>query len=77
MGTNWKDAPLHEYMISRCAYDEAGYNYFLYVHPLGQVVLLREKTDQTEYLYADGGKNKTTAWTNRATLSYKYYDEIG
>ena len=83
MATNWKDAPIHEYQVSRCAYDETGeesgvlYNYYLYVHALGQVVVLREKVDQTEYLYADGGLDKELAWTNRETLDYKYYDKIG
>ena len=77
MKTNWKDAPISEYMVSKCAYDEGGYNYYLYVHPLGQVVVLREKIDQTEYKYADGGQSKSLSWTNRATLVYKYYDEIG
>jgi hypothetical protein len=77
MATNWKDAPIHEYMVSKCAYAEGGYNYYLYVHALGQVIVLREKIEQTEYLYADGGTDKTTSWTNRAILEYKYYDLIG
>lgn len=77
MATNFKDEPIHEYMVSKVALNEEGYNYYLYVHPLGQVVVLREKTDGTEYLYADGGRSKTSAWANRVTLNYKYYDQIG
>jgi hypothetical protein len=77
MATNWKDAPIGQYMVSRCAYNEGGYNYYLYVHPLGQVVILREKTDQTEYKYADGGRDKSGSWNDRDVLDYKYYDEIG
>ena len=82
MGTNWKEVPIHEYMISRCAYNEVGedsaetYNYYLYVHALGQVIVMREKTDQTEYLYADGGNDRETTWSNRAILDYKYYDKV-
>ena len=83
MGTRWLDAPLHEYMIHNIAEGEEGeetgetYNYYLYIHPVGQVLLMRENTDETEYRYANGGLNAgETLWANRATLTYVNYDAL-
>lgn len=70
MGTNWKKAPLSNYSVARVAEGESGYNYYAYIHPKGQVIILRENTDGTEYKYADGGFDLTTAWTGRAGLTY-------
>lgn len=62
--------------ISDVAYDEAGeetgilYNYYLYLHPSGKRVIMREKEDETEYRYATG------LWVNRQNLTYKYFSRI-
>lgn len=72
MGTKWGDSPLNNFQISRIALDEAGYNYYLYIHAMGFKVIMREKTDNTEYKYAE----LTEHWADRATLTYVDYDKL-
>ena len=56
---------------------EGGYNYYAFVHPeKGQVVLMREKTDGTEYLFKNGNFDLTLAWTNRASGTYTTREQI-
>jgi len=50
------------------ALDESGYNYYAYINAQGEWVIMRENTAQTEYRYAQGGKN--FVWANRATYGY-------
>lgn len=76
MPTNWKKAPLSEYDIHKVAEGESGYNYYSYIHPYGQVIIMREKIDGTEILYADGGFDVSVAWATRDTLDYKPRSEI-
>ena len=83
MATKWLDAPLYEYMIHNIAEGEAGeetgetYNYYLYIHPVGQALIMREKTDGTEFRYVNGGFNAgETNWSSRTTLSYINYDAL-
>jgi len=76
MPTKFGDAPLSDYQIHRIAENEDGYNYYMYIHSTGQIIIMREKTDQTEYLYKNAGRNKTSAWANRASGTYSYYDEL-
>lgn len=75
MGTKWLDAPFSEYMIHKIAESEGGYNYYLYIHSRGQAIVMREKTDETEYKYADAGRG-SSGWGNRAGLDYKDYDDL-
>lgn len=76
MGTKWGDTRFSDFTIHRIAKDEAGsetgvlYNYYEYIHALGYQLVMREKIDETEYLYAEG------AFTDRATLSYDGYDKL-
>jgi hypothetical protein len=70
MSTNFKKASLSNFDIYKIAESEGGYNYYVFVHPEGQVLVMREKTDGTEYLFANGGYSPATAYTNRASLSY-------
>jgi len=76
MPTKFQDSPLSDYQIHRIALAEGGYNYYMYIHPTGQIIIMREKTDETEYLYKDAGRSKTGAWAHRAEGTYTYYDEL-
>lgn len=53
------------------ANSEGGYNYYGYIGRDSSWVIMRESTAQTEYRFAFGGSGYSTAWTNRATQSYK------
>lgn len=76
MGTEWGDTTLSDFTIHRIAKDEAGaetgvlYNYYEYIHALGYKLVMREKVDETEYLYGKG------AFPDRATLTYDSYDKL-
>jgi hypothetical protein len=48
-----------------------GYNYYGYVRANGEWAIMREKTDNTEYRYRIGASDYETAWTNKASLTYK------
>ncbi len=74
--TNFKKAPLNEFDIVRIAENEVGYNYYLYLHPSGQVIIMREDINNKEYLFADGGNDLENAWANRASLNYDLRSKI-
>lgn len=76
MGTNWKKAPLSDYSAHFVNEEEAGFNYYGFVHPSGQVIVMREEIATKDILYADGGFNLTNAFTNRVTLDYKELSKI-
>ncbi len=75
MPTKFGDASLSEYIIHRTATAEGGYNYYLYIHPRGRAIIMREKEDETEYLYANAGRSDSQ-WSNRASLDYDTYDRL-
>lgn len=81
MGTEFRDAPLDDYVIHKMAEDEVGeesgetYNYYLYIHPVGAAIIMREKSDYTEYKYARAGSGESK-WAQRNTLTYKNYDQL-
>lgn len=55
--------------------DDAGaYTYAGYLYKTGAWFILRD--DETSYRYAKGSSNFTTNWTNRASLTYDYYDNV-
>lgn len=58
--------------VKDIAESEGGYNYYGFSNKKGEWVIMREKTDGTEYRYAIAGTGYTTAWTGRASLSYGY-----
>ena len=68
--TDFRKAPLSQFDIVRIAENEDGYNYYLYLHPSGQVIIMREDIANKEYLYADGGTDLEGAWANRKNLNY-------
>ena len=82
MAIQWRDTSISNFMIHAVALGESGeesgetYNYYLYIHPIGgDALILREKTDGTEYRYAGGGI-RTDMWADRATLGYVTYDQL-
>ena len=81
MGTLYRDAELSEYMIHNIAKNESGeqsgvlYNYYLYIHPKGSAIIMRENSDETEYRYANGG-TADNKWANRQNLTYVTYDVL-
>ncbi len=74
--TNWKKAPLSNYMIHDIAEGEAGeetgetYNYYRYIHSKGRAIIMRINSDETEMRYATG------SWSNRTNLEYKVYSAL-
>jgi len=81
MGTKFRDSDISEFMIHNIAENESGeesgtlYNYYLYIHPRGQAIIMREKSDETEYRYANAGRGDNK-WANRTSLTYITYDEL-
>lgn len=73
--TNWKDGPIGNFVIHKAAEEEDGYNYYLYIHPRGESIIMRTDTAGTEFLYADGGRNGAD-WEDRDTLSYDNYSKL-
>lgn len=74
MATTRRD--LSKFRISETRSNLNGYNYYSYVHHKGAVIIMREKIDGTEILYANGRYDYTTSWTNKETLNYKRIDQI-
>ena len=58
--------------IMNQALAENDYNYYGFVRTgtSGTWVIMREKTDQTEFRYAYGSSDYETNWANRENLSY-------
>ena len=76
MGTDWKKAPLSQYDVHKVAEGVGGFNYYGYVHPRGQVIIMREEIATGDILYADGRFNLNSAWTDKAILTYKARNKI-
>lgn len=76
MATNFKKTPLSDYSVHKIAEGESGYNYYGYVHSMGQVIIMRETIATQDILFADGGFNLTTAWAGRVDLTYKLKSEL-
>ena len=76
MSTDWKKSPLSDYSVHKVGENEGGFNFYCYLHSMGQVIIMREKIDGTEIDYANGGFDLTSAWANRATLAYKELSKI-
>ena len=57
--------------------DEGGsYDYYGYSRSEGSWVIMRKNSAGTELTYAVGGSDYSTAWTARASQSYKRADEF-
>ena len=63
--------------ILKIAENESGYSYYLFARwGREEWLIMREKTDSTEYLYAIGKGSADNAWTARATKNYKQPTEF-
>jgi hypothetical protein len=60
--------------VSEIRENEAGFNYFGFVRGDGSWVIMRETTATQTFRYAVGKSDFETAFTNRATQSYKLRD---
>jgi hypothetical protein len=81
MATKFLDSDFSNFVLHKIAESETGevsgitYNYYLYIHPRGQAIIMREESDGSEYRYADGGRGDSR-WADRQTLEYKDYDNL-
>ncbi|MFO7969963.1 MAG: hypothetical protein R6U15_07650 [Candidatus Izemoplasmatales bacterium] len=58
--------------IVQISENESGYNYYGYSRwGRNEWLLMREKTDKTEYLYAIGKGSFDNAWSARTSKNYK------
>jgi hypothetical protein len=75
-----KDLPLKRGLSELYPYktisDEEGYNYYVMQHYTGFVLVVREKIDGTEYLYANGGIDAAVAYANYDSLEYVTIQEL-
>ena len=76
MGTDFKRTPLSKYDVHKVAEAVGGYNYYGYVHPSGQVIIMRETIATGDILYADGRFSLANAWAAKGTLTYKVRSKI-
>jgi hypothetical protein len=77
MPTNYKKAPLVNYQfIYQTITVLDGYYYFAYQHASGQVIIARQKSDESEMLYADGGFDLASAWADKVDLNYVPYAQL-
>mgnify|MGYP000731021903 CR=1 FL=1 len=74
MATKFFAQGVGSFYIYKIAMAESGFNYYGRVHPTGRVLMVREAEDGSELLYADGGFDFDTSWTNRDSLDYKRID---
>ena len=79
MGTEYKNLPLSEYVIHKIDYAESAeeYSYYLYIHPSGQAIIMRINAEETEFLYANAGRN-IKMWDDRADsgINYTTFDKL-
>lgn len=83
MGTDFLGNSLNNFRVHKQAHTEAGeetgetYSYYGYIHRSGKIIIMRAKTDESEYKYADGGFNDfDSVWAIRQTLTYKFWNEL-
>ncbi len=66
-------SPTQGYYISQI--DDSTIAYFGFINNLGQWFVMRQDADNA-YRYVKGDKDFTSNWTNRAKLSYDYFDNV-
>lgn len=73
--TDFLGQGLNGFPVHKVAKNESGYNYYGMINRAGIGIILREKTDETEYLFANAG-NELAHWGNRANLSYVNINKV-
>jgi len=66
-------SPTQGYYISQI--DDSTISYFGFINNLGQWFIMRQDTDNA-YRYCRGDKDFTSNWTDRAKLTYDYFDNV-
>ena len=66
-------SPTQGYYISQI--DDSPVAYFGFINNLGQWFIMRQETDDS-YRYSKGDKDFIAAWSNRAKLTYDYFDNV-
>jgi len=66
-------SPTQGYYISQI--DDSPIAYFGFINNLGQWFIMRQDTDNS-YRYVRGDKDFTTAWSNRAKLTYDFFHNV-
>ena len=56
--------------------DAANPKYYGFLGFSGRWYIMKEDTTTKTYRYAAGTSNYPTAWTNRASLTYDYFDQV-
>lgn len=74
---NFLNSALSNFMIHKISPYVSGqlFTYYLYIHPTGQAVIMRENEAKTEYLYADAGTSDKE-WASRESLTYVTFDVL-
>jgi len=76
MGTNYRDAPLSDFVVHKKTITVIdGYHYILCIHPKGAAIIIKEKEDESDYLYARAGFGNSE-WANKTELEYDTYDKL-
>lgn len=76
MATDFLANGMNDFYIHKTAESEDGFNYYGYARRDGRVLIMREEISTNDILYAVSGYNLTSAWTNRASLSYDEINKI-
>lgn len=63
-------------VINDTAENVSGYNYYGFAHRKDKWVIVREKTDKTEYRYAFGSTDYATGWANKGSHTYIRVDQL-
>jgi hypothetical protein len=66
-------SPTHGYYISEI--DDSTIAFFGFVNPAGQWFIMRQDADNA-YRYTRGDRDFSANWTNRASLTYDYFDNV-
>ena len=64
------------YKINDIDDSDATYTYYGFTTADGEWYIVREHRANQEFRYVRGASLYTTAWTNRATQTYDYYDNV-
>ncbi len=52
------------------------FEYFGYMNPIGKWIIQRHQITTGTYRYVSGSSDYITAWTNKGSLGYGYYNTL-